>query len=121
MVISLGVAALRGLFSDESGAAVRCMAICDGLFVAGILLGGSGVLIFCRNRGAFDSLFFTLKMLFRLRWPYLGGGSYTQDYAQYRAERQNARSGAGPLLLAGCIYLAASLPALAAFFAFSCI
>ena len=114
LVLAAGTAALRGLFTaPEAAERVRCL--CDGFFVAAVLLGGLGGLTWVRNQGVFDSAVYSVKTAFSVRWRMFG--DYRESREEYQDRKAKGRGPAGPLLLAGGVYLLVSVALLAGYLA----
>lgn len=90
--------------------------LCDGFFVAAVLLLGVGGIRAIRNRGAFDVAGFGLKLAVRITFPFLQGDS-EEDILEYRRKKNEKRKGAGGLLAAGAVYLMLSIITLALHYA----
>ncbi len=88
--------------------------VCDGLFVAAVMLLGAGALRAVKNRGAFDVAGYGLRMAVELVIPALRREE-TEDIHQYRERKETERKSPIGLLLAGAVYLALSLAALAVY------
>lgn len=82
--------------------------LCNGLFVAAVLLLGVGGLRGVRNKGAFDVAGFGLSSIVRISLPFLGGDK-EEDIYEYRQRKAEKRKGGSGLLAAGAIYLALSV------------
>ena len=92
--------------------ALRC--VCDGLFVASVLLLGVGGIKAARNKGTFDVAGFGLRHVVNISVPALRRGE-DEDIQQYRERKALERKSSVGLLLAGGAYLALSLIALAVY------
>lgn len=86
--------------------------LCDGCFVAAVLLLGSGGLKFARNQGTFDMMSYSLKSVFHLHYPFAKMNSpleeKEEDFMDYKERKRAQRKPAGELLWSGLIYLIAS-------------
>ena len=89
---------------------LRCL--CDGLFVAAVFLLGIGFIKQARNKGTFDTAGYGLRYVFDMAIPALRREE-KEDIHQYRERKARERSSSAGLLLAGAVYLALSLAALA--------
>lgn len=104
--------------------------VCDGLFVASVMLLGTGTIRAVSNRGAFDVAAYGLHTVLEMTLPFLrrtdGGCSMEEghsmgerysgkkeDIHQYRTRREAQRRSPVGLLLAGGVYFILSLAALA--------
>lgn len=88
--------------------------VCDGLFVAAVILLGLGTIRAVCNRGAFDVAGYGLRMAVELALPILRREE-KEDIHQYRARKEAERRSPAGLLLTGAIYLVLSLAALAVY------
>ena len=103
--------------------------VCDGLFVASVMLLGTGTIRAVGNRGAFDVAGYGLHTVLEMALPFLrrrdggcsdGGCSMEERYSgekedihKYRIRREMQRKSPAGLLLAGGAYFILSLAALA--------
>ena len=112
LLIAWLAARARGLQGGISPAmAVRYWS--DGCFVAALLIGGFGLLIWISTTGVLDIFSYGLTSLLTLFTPFKKPENHPSylDYKTYRAEkRKPARL---ELLVAGAIYLLASILLLA--------
>ena len=88
--------------------------VCDGAFVAAVLLLGMGSLRLARNKGTFDVAGYGLKYAIELALPVLRHGE-KEDLYQYRERKAQERKPSTEMLLAGAVFLAASFVALAVY------
>ena len=79
--------------------------LCDGTFVAGVLLLGMGGLKHVRNQGFFDIASYGISYAFRAAIPAMGPMD-DKDFASYKERKKEERKPAGEMILAGCIYMA---------------
>ena len=89
--------------------------VCDGLFVASVMLLGAGVIRAVSNRGAFDVAGYGLRTVLEMALPFLrrtDDGHSGEDIHQYRERREARHKSPAGLLLAGGIYFILSLAAL---------
>ncbi len=104
-VASLAVYLLAS--GQDTGIAQR---LCDSFFVSGVLIAGSGGLMFARNEGLFDIFGFSVKSLFGIRLPWqLPQQKEKESYAEYKARKRGQRKSPAGMLLAGVVYLVLSL------------
>jgi hypothetical protein len=86
--------------------------LCDGCFVAAVMLLGSGGLKFARNQGTFDMMGYSMKSVFHLHFPFAKMNSpleeREEDFMDYKERKKAQRKPAGDLLWSGLIYLIAS-------------
>ena len=92
--------------------------VCDGLFVASVMLLGTGAIRAVGNRGAFDVAGYGLHTVLEMALPFLrrtdgGCSGEKEDIHQYRIRREAQRKSPTGLLLAGGVYFILSLVALA--------
>ena len=85
---------------------LRCL--CDGTFVAAVMLLGVGGIKGLRNKGAFDIMGYGVKQTVETFIPMLKRGEKEDLYA-YRERKEAERKPASGLLKAGLIYLAISV------------
>lgn len=85
--------------------------VCDGFFVAAVMLLGVGSIRAVGNRGAFDVAGYGLHMAVELALPVLRREE-KEDIHQYRKRKEAKRKSPAGLLGAGAVYLVLSLAAL---------
>lgn len=85
--------------------------LCDGCFVAAVLLLGSGGIIFCQKKGAFDIFGYGMKSALGLIVPgvSLMESDVKEDYFTYCERKAKERKKHHQPMLVGLGYLAASL------------
>lgn len=88
--------------------------MCDGLFVAAVMLLGLGTIRAVCNRGAFDVAGYGLRTAVELAIPALRREE-KEDIRQYRERKEAERKPSTELLLAGAVYFILSLAALAVY------
>ncbi len=109
--IALGVGAVIALavaLLNRSSEAGPLRLICDGCFVAGILVGGAGCLMLAGNEGVFDIFGFGVSFVLNLHWSglfHMPEERRRESYADYKARKRSSPSAPGGVLLAGGIYL----------------
>lgn len=95
--------------------------LCDGFFVASVLLLGFGGIKYVRNKGAFDVAGYGLKSALHMNLPWLKSNSplehRDEEFQDYRERKEKSRKSAAPELKAGAIYLALSLISLVIYMA----
>lgn len=113
-LITGAVIALAVFFLNLSRAygVLRC--VCDGLFVAAVFLLGIGGIKAARNKGSFDIAGFGLRTVVDTAIPAFRREE-KEDIQQYRERKAQERKSSVGMLLAGVIYLALSLVALAVY------
>lgn len=85
--------------------------VCDGFFVAAVMLLGIGSIRAVGNRGAFDVAGYGLHMAIELALPVMKREE-KEDIHRYRQRKEAQRKSPAGLFLAGTVYLALSLAAL---------
>lgn len=113
--ISLAVGLLPVLavwyFNASSGRSLAHL-LCDCFFVAGVLVAGSGGLLFVRNQGMFDLMSFGVMMVLHIHWPWTAPRTAEQGketFAAYRERKREERRSPAGVLWAGAVYLALSV------------
>lgn len=104
---------------DPQGAGAAVHRLCNGAFVAAVLLLGLGGLTFVRNRGVFDMMGYSLRSVFDITFPGAGIGRVREereDFVAYAQRKAEKRKSAAPALWAGLVYLALSLALLGAYY-----
>ena len=110
-VVVLGVCASKNVFQmTEPSRILRTL--CDGFFLAGVLISGMGLLVMISKNGIFDVLTYASGSLLRLFIPGLGTPRRRESFADYR-QKKHAKPGTygflviigGLFLLAACICL----------------
>lgn len=91
----------------------RC--VCDGFFVAAVMLLGIGGIRGVRNRGAFDVAGYGVKTALETALPVLRHGNERETMDDYRQRKAAERKGSRGILLAGAVYFVLSLAALAVY------
>lgn len=91
---------------------LRCL--CDGPFVACVFLLGTGGIKAARNQGTFDIAGFGLRSALDVAIPALRRDE-KETLEQYRTRKAQERKSAKEMLLAGLVYLALALAALAVY------
>ncbi len=88
--------------------------LCDGFFVASVILLGVGGLKLARNKGSFDLAAYGISNVFLTAFPMLRQRE-KETPLEYVERKREERKPAAEMLLAGAVYLAAALAALAAY------
>lgn len=87
--------------------------LCDGCFVAAVVLLGSGGLKFARNQGTFDMFTYSMKTVFHLHYPFSKMNSpleeREEDFIDYKERKRAKRKSSAELLWAGLLYLVAAV------------
>lgn len=86
----------------------------DGFFVAAVLLIGSGGMVFCRNKGAFDMIAFGVRSAVNVIPAFQIGpeGEGYYEFCQRKAEERKPKS---HLFVVGLVYLALALVCVAVY------
>ncbi len=109
--IALGVGAaiaLAVVLLNRSAGNGFLRLICDGCFVAGILVGGAGCLMLAANEGMFDIFGYGISFVLNLHWSgifHMPEERRRERYADYKARKRSSPSAPGGVLLAGGVYL----------------
>ena len=90
------------------------VSLCNGFFVAAVLLLGIGGIKGARNKGTFDVMGYGVKTTVETFIPMLRKNE-KETFLEYRDRKEGARKPADGLLLAGAVYLALSFIALAVY------
>ena len=83
------------------------MRLCDGFFVAAVMVLGCGGLRFVSSFGFFDIMGFGIKQVLNIHWMGLnvGGEEYRDEsYADYKVRKSQNRASPTGVLLAGAVY-----------------
>lgn len=102
------VAAYFAGFTTAENAAGRVQAVCDGLFVAAVLLIGGGGIALSSNEGTFDGIRYGFSLVLNVMKP----GRYEKRYDSYYAYKESRKSNKLEwlhIMIVGCGYLAAAL------------
>lgn len=87
--------------------------LCDGFFVAAVVLLGFGGLKFTRNQGMFDMLMYSVSSTFQIHYPFAKMDSPLQErqetFLDYKERKRAKRKSAAELLWAGLVYLVLAL------------
>ena len=87
--------------------------LCDGFFVAGALLLGTGGLVWGHAGGVTDGLGFSMKTFLSLKWKRVG--DYKESFSDYRARREARCGDPKPYFLIGGGYFLLALLLFAAY------
>lgn len=83
--------------------------LCDGCYVAAVVLLGSGGLAFCRNKGALDIFGYGAHSLITMFNPGNRLARPKEDYYEYCKRKAEERKPFGHMLIAGAVYLVLAL------------
>ena len=81
--------------------------LCDAFFVIGVVMAGTGLLIFTSNEGAFDMMIYGVRSFFDL-FRKNPSKKYPTFY-DYRTSREEKKLKFGFILICGIFYIAVSL------------
>lgn len=95
----------QGLFLHPSSQAAYGI-LCDGFFIASVLLIGIGLMCLISNEGIFDVLSFGVINMFRIFHPSRKVFSERESFYDFRMRRRDKRVGFAFLLVVGSVYLA---------------
>ena len=108
--ISLGLGILTVLLvSNPQNTDSLIFRLCDGFFVAGVLVMGFGGLMHARNKGIFDMMQYSVSSVFRLKFPGFSIGRAREDeedFLAFRDRKAKLRRSASGFLISGGIYMA---------------
>lgn len=82
--------------------------LCDGCFLAAVMLLGVGLLVMIDNNGLFDAFGYSARFIFNLLIPGPGKGKPKESFVEYRQRRHEKPAMYGFLLLSGGFYLLAA-------------
>lgn len=102
---------------DNDSVDIFLHCLCDGLFVAAVMLLGTGVLKAIRNQGVFDVMGFGMKSVIEWTIPMLRREE-KEDLQAYRERKEASRKSARSMLLAGAAYLMLSAVCLPVYYFF---
>lgn len=105
LIIALALALSKDAFNQPT-VALTAQYLCDACFVAGVMLGGVGLMAFVASDGFFDMLGFGLKKmlsLFSTNDKKMSGSFY-----DYKVKKMAGRGGFGYLIITGALFLAAA-------------
>ena len=83
--------------------------LCNGFFVPGVLLLGSGGLKVARNAGTFDMMVYGMDSALRITLPWIMKEKKDADFVAYKERKQEERKPAKDLLIAGAIHMALAM------------
>ena len=91
--------------------------LCDGCFVAGVMLLCTGGLKFARNAGTFDMMSYGMGTVLRATFPWMMKEKKDVDFVAFQERKRESRKPAKPEVLAGIAYLSISFVLLALYWA----
>ena len=87
--------------------------LCDGFFVSGVLLGGSGVIGFAGTKGTFDMMGYGIKVTanaaFSWIFPPDSDFGKKESFMEYKERKDSNRKNPVPMMLSGATLLAVAL------------
>lgn len=119
--VNLGVGAVIALsvillnLEQEYGVAQR---VCDGCFVAAVILLGSAGLVFARNNGTFDMITYSVRSVFQVHFPNseIEERKHRESFVDYTERKKGERKMHSGLWQAGLVYLILSAVALVIYY-----
>ncbi len=87
----------------------------DAFFVAGVCIGGVGLLVFASNGGVFYMLTFGIIRLFDLFRRNINERKY-KDFYEYKESKKDKKHGFGFMLVVGLVFIAIAGAFLAAYY-----
>ena len=95
--------------------------LCDGCFVAGVMILGAGIILFCANRGAFNLFGYSAKFGLSLilpigKNPWDGGRDRETYYDYCERKAQEPSKPVSPLLIVGGGYILLAMILLVIYF-----
>lgn len=89
--------------------------LCDAFFVAGVVIGGVGLLIFASNGGVFYMLAYGFIRFFDLFRRNINDRKY-KDFYEYKESKKDKKRGFGFMLVVGLAFIAIAGAFLAAYY-----
>ena len=90
--VVMGLVALYRFSSSYAGEEKRLLySLCDGAFVAAVLLAGVGLLVWIGSAGTFDTLTYAAHSLKRQLLPFGSREEKRRDYYQYKLDKEEKR------------------------------
>ncbi len=83
--------------------------LCNGFFVSGVMLLGTGGLKVARNAGTFDMMVYGMDSALRVTLPWVLKEKKDADFVAYKERKQEERKPADDLLIAGAIHMALAM------------
>ena len=108
MLLGMIVAVLDIVLNQGQGYPASHL-LCDGFFVAAVMLLGTGGIRFCQSKGALDGLGYGASYLMN---TFLHAGrqdAREEDYFSYCQRKAEERKPYGNTILAGCFYMVLAL------------
>lgn len=105
LAIALGIAALRGGFGAETPA-LGYRAWSDAFFIAGVFVGGVGLLAFASADGLFDVIRFGVGKALRVVLSKERRAAYPKTFYDYRLQKRGGAMNGFSAMAAGAVCLA---------------
>ena len=86
--------------------------LCDGAFIAAVMVMGFGGLMLARNKGTFDMMQYSVSSVFRIKFPGFSIGRAREDeedFIAFRERKAKSRRSASGFLFSGGIFLVLSV------------
>ena len=105
LVIAIAIATVgflvRDIFSAADAKAVMKI-LCDGFFIGGALIICAGLLVFCSNEGAYDSMSYGLATAFGTR-RFSGGKDIrpAETFEEYKQRKHSTKTTVAEFFVAG--------------------
>ena len=110
LVVGLMVFTFVMVLNPQEAYGSLVLRICDGFFVATVIVLGFGGLVWCRNKGAFDMITFGVSTAFHLHYLFSKDlYEKKEDFYDYKVRKAAARKPVTGILIAGAIYLGLSI------------
>ncbi len=93
--------------------------LCDGFFVAAVVMLGVGGIRWVNNKGSFDAMGYGMKTTLQTFLPMLQVGRLAdreEDFLAYKERKAQSRKDASDLLIAGAVYLALAVATLVLYY-----
>ena len=103
LAVAFGIMALKGIF-EMTDAKNVLHTVCDGFFIAGVILAGMAGLSYCGNEGTFDMLFFGVKQVFRT-FSQRDLSKNRQTFYDYRKQRMENQKPVVYILIIGLVHI----------------
>ena len=114
ILLAVGIAlAISVAMSNRDMGYPLTQLLSDGFFVAGVLLGGSGVIGFAGTKGTFDMMGYGIKVTanaaFSWIFPPDSDFAKKETFMEYRDRKESSRKNPVPMMLVGATLLAVAL------------
>ena len=119
LVIGVALAAAVAYSNRDMGYPITHL-LSDGFFVAGVLLGGSGVIGFAGSKGTFDIMGYGMKVTVNAAFSWMipqdSDLGKKEDFIEYRDRKASTRKDPKPLMLVGATLILLGLVFYAAYY-----